>query len=137
MPSRILGVNGEDVDDDEIDDDRRLLYLLSLKKILQKATERIVSLEYVSFWMSKERKTHQFRLLLMYESVKDQIREAIGTLCHTSLIEDQDDDFDDYHFGDAWDLQFPSFHIICMTSIFFLYILTIFPLTKILSNSLC
>ena len=97
---RILGVNGKDVDDDEIDDDKHLLDLLSLLKNLRKVINCKVSLDYVPFWMSEEEKKLQIRLLGLYEIVIDHAWKAIDELFHTQKYDIEDDDFDDYHFHD-------------------------------------
>ena len=98
---RILGVNEEDVDDDDdFDDVQNMFDLLSLRKILRKAADHKISLGYFPFWMSKEEKKQYIRLLGLYEIVIDHVWEDIDELRRTPPYDVEDDDFDDYQFDD-------------------------------------
>ena len=96
VPSRILSNDGKDVEDEDIDNVDDLLDLLTLRKILWKIAERIVSLQHLPFWMTAAEKLQAFHILLFYESLREKVWKAINEIFHTLIYEISDDDFDEY-----------------------------------------
>ena len=105
---------------DKIDDDQRLLNLLSLKKILQKAAKRLVSFGYVPFWMSEEQKLQQFGLRLMYEDIRE---DFIAPLTNFSALQSLTLKMIILMIMNLMikDQQFLSFHIAYITSYLCIY----------------
>ena len=110
LPARILPIDGEEIEDDDIDNVDGLYDLLCLREILWKINGRIISLRHPPFWKTPAEKLQDFRISLYYEDLRELVYEAIDEICCTPIYDDSDDNFDDYDsFDEEQDPHFILF----------------------------